>query len=680
MRAVCRRSLFVGLAALSLTAPAAAASPAHEHASSLTDHPLRMLVESERGLAKRFERTMDVARSGRLLEAAQPRPVFFTRAVAGALDAQHAKHDIKLDPMTGEVVATMVLRIKANGKAVSSFGFVMDEGLSTTAVSATAGRAASFSDEVYAPSRVTSVAIEPALQPGEETTLTVAYSGTLACGAYPEGQGVVCTKGKTFSYFAHQSIFPYLYDSQSPYATALDSLTRDIILRVPVDTDVIATGQFVSDSLDGQGNRVSTWSIDKPLSRSLGMYVFAGKLGLKTVPGRSVPTTLVFPAPEQAVDGRLSSWSSPVLDFVEKSVATPLPFQKSMSLVRLPSDVGDPGTATFGMTLLSETYARTGDLMHEETWAHENAHLFWGIVVPELDTFESRLMSEGMATLTEIDYSFGRHFSSEDRDAYLARRFLPIGLDIAMFGKELPAVHLAPGEPLPDQFRTKLYTLWAYYKTAATLDHLRVTVGDDVFEKGIAEYVKRCSFVGCSPADLERVLSDVSGKDLAPFFSRWVSGTQRPQVMLGFAPTGDNGADVELTKADDEPMTLELWLRLEDGKVVKKHVDLGGRTTRVHLDTPGHVRSVSTSPRHDVLVDTVSGLEGDLDFDGEADGLDLLKCTRLVGKKYESVGAVGLWNITEMFDPRCDTDGDFDIDEDDIEAIATHFGTLRDGQ
>lgn len=674
------RFFSAGLAALSLTAPAFAASPAQTRSPSFDDHPLRSLVESERGLQRRFERTMDRARSGRLLEATPPRPVFFTKATSGAFDTQHAKHDIALDPMTGVVVATMQLRIKANGKEVSSFGFVMDEGLATTSVTATNGRAASFSDEVYAPSRVTSVAFEPALQPGEETTLTVAYSGTLACGAYPEGQGVVCTKGKTFSYFAHQSIFPYLYDPTAPYATGLDSLTREIVLRVPEGTDVVATGQFVSDLLDGQGNHVSTWSIDKPLSRSLGMYVFAGKLGLKPVPGRSVPTTLVFPAPEQAIDERLSSWSSPVLDFVEKSVGSLLPFQKSMSLVRLPSDVGDPGTATFGMTLLSESYARTGDLMHEETWAHENAHLFWGIVVPELDTLESRLMSEGMATLTEIDYSFARHFASEDRDLYLARRFVPIDLDLRMYGKDLPAVHLAPGEPLPDDFRTQLYTLWAYYKTAATLDHLRVTVGDDVFEKGIAEYVKRCSFVGCSPDDLQKILSEVSGKDLVPFFSRWMTGTQKPQVVLGFAPTGDSGAEVELTKADDKPMTLELWLRLDDGKLVKKRVDLGGRTTRVHLDTPGHVRSVATSPRHDVLVDAVSGLEGDLDFDGETDGLDLLKCTRLVGKKYESVGAVGLWNVTETFDPHCDIDGDFDIDEDDLESLASHFGMLRGGQ
>jgi hypothetical protein len=113
---------------------------------------------------------------------------------------------------------------------------------------------------------------------------------------------------------------------------------------------------------------------------------------------------------------------------------------------------------------------------------------------------------------------------------------------------------------------------------------------------------------------------------------------------------------------------------------VKKRVDLGPRTTTVHVDTPGHVLTVATSPRHDLLVDAVSSLEGDLDFDGETDGFDLIKCTRLVGKKYESTGAVGLWNVAEPFDPRCDLDGDFDIDEEDIENIASKFGTLRSGQ
>lgn len=631
-------------------------------------HPLHRLVERERAPASFLG---DALARGRL--HILPRPPS-ADALSPALDCEHAIHDIQLHPQTGATTAELELRVRANGRPLTAIGFSLDEGLTVGDVTVDGGRIASVSDEVYPPSRVVRVDLSPALEPGETATLRIPYGGILRCGGY-EGGGVVCAKGRDFSYFAHQSVFPYLFDPEDPYGYGLDGMTREIVLRVPADADVVATGEHVSDTVDG-ASRISRWSIGKPLSRALGMYVFAGKLGTRTVPGRAVPTTLVFPVPELPMDQRLATWSAPVLDFVEQLGGRPLPFQKSMTLVRLPGDVGDPGTATFGMTLLSETYARAGDLMHEETWAHENAHLFWGIVVPEKTSRESRILSEGLATLSEIDYTYASHFAGEDRDLYLARRFVPIGLDLRSGGKDLPAIQLAPGQPLPDDFRTALYTMWAYTKPAATLDHLRATIGDEVFARGLAAYVAQCSFVGCTPDDFRAVLEAASSRDLGPFFDRWVTGTSRPAVTVGFAQAGD-GVDVELTKLDDLPMTLELWIELEDGRRIRRRAELGGRETRLHVTTPGAVRRVATSPRHDVMVDARSRVTGDLDFDGEVDGLDLLRCTRLVGKTYSGTSGLGLWNVGETFDPRCDVDGDMTIDDDDIAALAERFGTLR---
>jgi hypothetical protein len=631
-------------------------------------HPLARLVEGERGPALFIQKALQ---EGMLRSVPFPRTLGESRS---ALDCVHARHEITLDPRTGDTVAHLDLEIRAVGRPLSSIGLSLDEGLHVGSVTAD-GRVAQVTDAVYSPARMIDIALSPALRPGESTVLHVPYDGTLACGTYPEGGGIVCSKGEDFSYFAHQSIIPYIFDAADPQGTQLDAMTRDIVLRVPAGVDVVATGEKVSEQTDGD-TTVSTWTIDHPLSRALGIYVFAGKLGLKPVPGRAVPTTFVFPNPEMPVDGRLVSWSAGVLDFVEQLGGGPLPFQRSMTLVRLPANVGDPGTATFGMTLLSDSYTRAGDLMHEETWAHENSHLFWGIVVPEASSAESRMMSEGLATLAQIDYSWSHHFSSVDRDTYLAHRFLPMGLDLREQGKGLPAIQLGIGEEHPDGLRTSLYTLWAYYKTSATLDHLRVTIGDDAFARGLTAYVKKCSYVGCRPDDFRSVLEETTGKNLLPFFDRWVHASSRPEVSIGFEPVA-SGADVELTKADELPMTLELWLRLDDGQLVKRRVDLAGRTTKVHVDTGAWVRSVATSPRHDVMIDARSTVAGDLDFDGESDGFDVLRCTPLIGKKYKSAAAVGLWNIDEHFDPRCDVNGDLAIDDDDIAALAESFGTFR---
>lgn len=635
-------------------------------------HPLVQLVENERG-PKAFVRrvltdgALGHAAASAILTAAPPPPL-------SSLDCVHAKHDIRLDPSTGVTVAQLDLEIRAQGHALSSVGLSLDEGLHIGTVAAD-GRVVSVTDEVHSPERLVQIDLSPALRPGESTVLHVAYDGTLVCGTYPEGGGIVCTKGDDFSYFGHQSVIPFLFDPDVARGSELDAMTRDIVLRVPAGVDVIATGEKVSERSDGTST-VSTWTIDHPLSRDLGMYVFAGKLGLQPIPGRTVPTTFVFPTPQLPVDDRLMSWSAGVLDFVEKVGGGPLPFQRSMTLVRLPANVGDPGTATFGMTLLSDSYARAGDLMHEETWAHENSHLFWGIVVPETSSDESRLMSEGLAVLSELDYTWSHHFASMDRDTYLARRFVPIGLDLRAQGQALPSVQLRPGEAHPDGLRTSLYTLWAYYKTSATLDHLRVTVGENAFARGLVAYVKQCRYVGCRPDDLRTVLEQTTGENLSPFFDRWVNATSRPLISIGFEPVTD-GADIELTKLDAEPMTLELWLRLDDGQLVKRRVALGGQTTNVHVATGARVRSVMTSPRHDVLVDARSTAQHDLDGDGEVDGIDLLRCTPLVGKSYKSTSAVGLFDIDERFDPHCDINGDLTIDDDDINAIAASFGNLR---
>ena len=640
------------------------------HAGSFS-HPLLRLVENERG-PQLFVRK--VMAGGALGHAANAILTTAPPPSPSSLDCVHAKHDIQLDPSTGATVAHLDLELRAQGHALSAVGLSFDEGLLLGAVSAD-GRTVTVDDEDHSPQRMVQITLSPPLRPGESTVVHVSYAGTLACGTYAEGGGIVCTKGDEFSYFGHESVIPFVFDPAVPQGADLDAMTRDIVLRVPAGVDVIATGEKVGETNDGT-TTVSTWTIDHPLSRALGMYVFAGKLGLKPVPGRTVPTTFVFPNPELPVDDRLVSWSAGVLDFVEKVGGGPLPFQRSMTLVRLPAEVGDPGTATFGMTLLSDSYARAGDLMHEETWAHENSHLFWGIVVPETSSDESRMMSEGLAVLSELDYTWSHHFASMDRETYLARRFIPIGLDLRTQGQDLPSVQLRVGETHPDGLRTSQYMLWAYYKTSATLDHLRVSVGEEAFARALTEYVKQCRYVGCRPDDLRTVLERTTGENLTPFFDRWVNATSRPRVNIAFEPV-DGGAEFELTKVDSDPMTLELWLGLDDGQLVKRRVALGGRSTKVQIATGAWVRTVRASPRHDVLVDARSSVSHDLDFDGEVDGIDLLRCTPLVGKSYTSTSAVGLFDVDERFDPRCDVNGDLTIDDDDITAIASSFGTMR---
>ncbi|AKU97592.1 Aminopeptidase N [Labilithrix luteola] len=589
------------------------------------------------------------------------------------LDCVHATHVVRLDPVSGEASASLDLQLRANGQELDGVGIVFDEGLRVTAASAD-GRDVSLEDVSYSPTRITTLRFATPLPTGETTVIHLAYEGTLACGAFAASAGVVCTKGESFGYFPQQAVLPSFVDPRRPNETALDTMTRDIEIHVPANVDVVATGEHVDDIVR-DGERVSRWVIDQPLSRTVGTYVLTGRLGHVTVRDRQVPTTLFFPAPGSTVDSRMAAWSVPVLDFLE-GLAGPLPYKQSLTLVRLPATVRDPGTASFGMTLLSESYTRVGELLHEETWAHENSHLYWGITIPESNSHDSRLMSEGLATLTQLDYTWARHFANEDRDAYLARRFVPMALDLRNAGMVVPPIQLGLNDGDPSSMDSTRFMLWAYFRTAATLDHLRVSVGEESFRNALDDYARECRWIGCDPRDFQRMLERAAHTKLDAFFDRWVTANTRPEVTIDFT-RDESGASATFTKTDSQPMTLEVWLGLEDGRRETQRVDLQGTSTTVQLPTTGRVRSVSLNPRHDVLVEVHSAVRGDLDFDGESDGLDLLACTRLLGRKYAGEPGSGLWNIDETFDPRCDRNGNLRIEQADLDELASNFGSLK---
>jgi hypothetical protein len=321
------------------------------------------------------------------------------------------------------------------------------------------------------------------------------------------------------------------------------------------------------------------------------------------------------------------------------------------------------------MTLLSETYAGPGDVMHEEVWAHENAHLFWAVLVPEGDFDRSRMLTEGLATLTEIDYTHAHHFASEDRDLYYARRFRAVDVELRYARKGLPPIVLKPGQQQPDGMA---YTTWAYEKTSSTLDHLRAGIGDEVFATGIKDFAGKCRYVGCVADDLRQAMERASKQDLKPFFARWITGTATPTITVSFTPTA-SGADVTLEQEDALAVPLDVWIRMDDGSITRKKVRLEGTTLTFSVD--GKVRSVSLSPRHALHVNARSAVDMDLDFDGEVDGHDLFRCLPLVGKSARNT--IGIYDMNETFDAACDIDQNGTIDDADIAAIQEPFGTLR---
>ena len=85
-------------------------------------------------------------------------------------------------------------------------------------------------------------------------------------------------------------------------------------------------------------------------------------------------------------------------------------------------------------------------------------------------------------------------------------------------------------------------------------------------------------------------------------------------------------------------------------------------------------RFVEVDPRL-VFYEPRSLTSGDVDFDGETDGFDLIAVVQSLGRRaVDEQPDPGLYDIDLAFDPRLDLDGDGIIAEEDVNIVLAGFG------
>jgi aminopeptidase N len=208
---------------------------------------------------------------------------------------------------------------------------------------------------------------------------------------------------------------------------------------------------------------------------------------------------------------------------------------------------------------------------------HEIAHQWFGNAVTERD-WNDVWLSEGFAT----------YFTHLGEEHYLGRDAMVAGLkrDIATI---LTAERTLPDTPIVHRNlsdMTKVLNRFVYQKGGWTLHMLRGLIGTDVFWNGIREYYRRYQNSNVATDDFRRVMEQVSGKDLRPFFTQWLeqSGVPKVEGSWRYDATGKQlQVTVSQTQAAD-PFTLPI----EVGIVVSK--DARPRIEKVILD--GRTRTV----------------------------------------------------------------------------------------
>lgn len=584
-------------------------------------------------------------------------PLWLSLPPIQSTDVLHQEEILSLDPATGMATGRLDISLMAANGSVSSIYFYVDQGLD--AVSASSSQASTMlTSELVQGVRFVTITFAP-LAEGETMTLSVDYDGVLGC----DGGYGLCEIRPDMSVLFAGSLLPSVIDQSNLGGYNVWGASRALELSLPSGTDMVAPGAVTLDVDDGVQH---TMRFETPgYHTAAAVLAVFGDFDTVAVDGASPPSTVHGASPVWTAD--MALWMQDIYAFVDGQAGQPLPWTGT-EIVKLPANTVSPGTAAHGLVLLAESYGNHGAAYFEETLAHETAHEWWGILVSPTDYTRSRWLVEGLATLSQIDYAADVLNPEKNREAYVARRYREHDILLRYTAVDsLPAV--VPAFPVN---AGEDDTLWAYIRSSAALDTLRVLIGEDVFADVLKAWAASCAFEHCDTADFIDVIETTAGMDLTAAFDAYVFGAPFPEPSLSFTQTADS---LSVTASGGGvPLPLELWIVFDDRTRKTERVTLvPDEPTVIAIDRP--VRAVVPNPRHDAVVRSRSQTDGDVSFDGDVDGFDVITCARSLDTSITpGTGGEGLLRIDLDFLPRCDRNGDGIIAADDMDDLLVRFG------
>ena len=192
---------------------------------------------------------------------------------------------------------------------------------------------------------------------------------------------------------------------------------------------------------------------------------------------------------------------------------------------------------TFGDGLLGRSY---GELVN----AHEVAHHWFGDYVTLADWPEIWL-NEGFASYGEVTW-YEDYYGETGRRQY-------VGSQIESY------FNWQNYEGLSSVYDPNyLFGGAVYDKGSVVLDMLRTYLGDDLFFKGVQQYVDAYAHGNATTSDLIEEISEVAQEDMQWFFDQWVYRAGDPEIDTGWTVTEleDSTVQVDIQVTQD---TGDLW-------------------------------------------------------------------------------------------------------------------------
>ncbi len=312
--------------------------------------------------------------------------------------------------------------------------------------------------------------------------------------------------------------------------TNTDAANYDVQLRAPATYTIISSGIATDRSESGAE---TTHTLASALTRNF-VLVASDQLTRTTQNVGDVRVSSYY-FPEDAQGGaaaldaivrslqvfnqRFGAYPYTELDVAEVTLGGGAAGMEATGLIMIATDLYDdpPPTST------NPSSPNTLDFVV----AHEAAHQWWYGVVGS-DAYRQPWLDEGLTNWSATFYwdEVGGANAGED-----AREQFTTG----QYRFSLADEDQRLDQPV-DAFNGFAYSAIVYGKGAVLYDALRAELGDDTFFRFVQQYYEQHRFQRVQGDDWLETLSAVAGRDMTPFYQRWVEGTEITAADLPGAP------------------------------------------------------------------------------------------------------------------------------------------------
>jgi aminopeptidase N len=329
-----------------------------------------------------------------------------------------------------------------------------------------------------------------------------------------------------------------------------DKATCDFVVTAPSEYKVISNGTLVEEIDKGSNFHTTHWKESVPIPTKI-MIIGAAKFDVQYFHDSTCIPVESWVYPQDKEKGFYDfSPAKDILKFYSDLIGI-FPYEK---LANVESKTIYGGMENASAIFYSEREI-TGSRKSLVTVAHEIAHQWFGDAVTESD-WNHIWLSEGFATFFQnvfIAHQFGN-------DSLLNA--------IKLERKQIIAYDKAnPNSAVVDTSISNLNDLLnvnTYQKGGWVLRMLQHLLGDNIFWKGIRLYYKTYKNRNALTDNFEKVMENVSGKNLKWFFNEWI---YRPSLPYINGKWNYNKSSKQLT--------IKIKQVQAQGGIIKMPVDLG---------------------------------------------------------------------------------------------------------